>query len=113
MKQKKEIRKPLYEKYDGRCAYCGDLMKFEDMTVDHIIPLAKGGQWEWENYHPCCIECNAYKADKTVEEMRNEIEEQLLGIRPEQKTFHFAQRLMAEEATSVVFYFEGRATHED
>ncbi len=36
------------------------------MTVDHIIPLTKGGKNSLENQVPCCYECNHRKADQRL-----------------------------------------------
>lgn len=30
-----EIRRQVYEKCNGHCAYCGCELKYEDMQVDH------------------------------------------------------------------------------
>lgn len=45
---------------DGhRCAYCG---RHAD-TVDHVIPLSRGGErTSWLNTVACCVACNARKA---------------------------------------------------
>ncbi len=33
----------VYAKYNGKCAICGQPVKFKKMTVDHKVPLSKGG----------------------------------------------------------------------
>lgn len=61
---------------DGyKCAYCGrgDL----PLTVDHIIPKARGGDDNWENLISACTKCNNKKGDRTPEEARMP-----LNIRP-------------------------------
>lgn len=35
----KKIRKEVYRKYDGHCAYCGREIAYKDMQVDHFLPL--------------------------------------------------------------------------
>lgn len=55
----------LVESYSGRCAYCGAQ---EPMTVDHVIPLSKGGSNGIENILPACRPCNTSKGTKSVEE---------------------------------------------
>ena len=34
------------------------------MTIDHIIPVSKGGEGNIENLQPMCLECNMAKGDK-------------------------------------------------
>jgi 5-methylcytosine-specific restriction endonuclease McrA len=45
----------------GVCYYCGRLLEPKDLTMDHIIPLARGGRSTKENLVPCCKECNNKK----------------------------------------------------
>ena len=47
-----------------RCLWCG---KTEPLTVDHIIPLSKGGRNHIENCQPLCRPCNSKKATKTMD----------------------------------------------
>lgn len=46
------------------CGYCGDYAA----TVDHIVPLSRGGQNTWTNTVACCGPCNTRKADRTPAE---------------------------------------------
>lgn len=47
--------------YGGVCPCCG---RVAELTVDHIIPLAKGGtNWIW-NLQPLCFSCNSAKSDR-------------------------------------------------
>lgn len=46
------------------CGYCGQ----HAATVDHIVPLSRGGQNTWLNTVACCTRCNAGKANMTPEE---------------------------------------------
>jgi 5-methylcytosine-specific restriction endonuclease McrA len=43
------------------CKKCGSK---ENLTVDHIIPLSKGGTNDWNNLQTLCFKCNHLKADK-------------------------------------------------
>lgn len=57
--------------HNGNCAYCGAVAD----TIDHRIPLSRGGKHEPENIVPACRTCNFRKHTKTDEEfilsMRN------------------------------------------
>ena len=44
------------------------------MTVDHIKPKSKGGNFSIKNLDPMCCFCNTAKGDKYVEESTNEPE---------------------------------------
>jgi 5-methylcytosine-specific restriction endonuclease McrA len=52
----------LKEKYENRCALCGSE---EKLTIDHIVPLAKGGSNYISNIQPLCGRCNRTKGTKT------------------------------------------------
>lgn len=45
----------------GICYYCGRKFPPASLTMDHIIPLGKGGKSVKENLVPCCKECNNKK----------------------------------------------------
>lgn len=47
-----------------RCQYCGERFEGDDLTFDHVIPRAAGGQTVWENILSCCIQCNMRKRDR-------------------------------------------------
>lgn len=75
---KKSERKKVYDKYGGRCSYCGNEIKsISDMQVDHIVP--KRGWYTGmtdnqinhvDNYNPSCRRCNHYKRANSLELFR-------------------------------------------
>lgn len=56
-----DVRKILYDNVNGKCAICGKSLLFQDITLDHIIPLIQNGKDEVENLQICCYECNQMK----------------------------------------------------
>jgi 5-methylcytosine-specific restriction endonuclease McrA len=50
---------------DFICQYCGSR---EELTVDHIIPVSRGGKTEFENCVTACKICNARKGNKLPSE---------------------------------------------
>ncbi|MGV1099239.1 HNH endonuclease [Thiovibrio sp. JS02] len=45
----------------GLCHYCGRKFSPKDLTLDHIVPLARGGTSSKGNMVTCCKECNNLK----------------------------------------------------
>jgi len=68
----------LKKKFGTKCYYCKKEMDFsvgvgrkfnKDMaTIEHLIPLARGGEHTWENTVLACRHCNISKNAKTIEE---------------------------------------------
>ena len=52
---------------DGVCRYCG---KSQPLTMDHRVPLSRGGRHEIANLIPACKPCNSRKHTRTEEEFR-------------------------------------------
>jgi hypothetical protein len=50
------------------CAYCGLVFHAKDLTMEHILPRARGGAWSWMNLVAACYPCNARKGCRTPEE---------------------------------------------
>ena len=46
---------------DGICHYCRQSFPPKELTMDHVIPLARGGRSEKFNLVPCCKDCNTKK----------------------------------------------------
>lgn len=58
-----EDRKIIYNKSNGCCELCGKRLLFQDMTLDHIVPLSMGGKDEMENLQSSCSLCNQFKSN--------------------------------------------------
>ena len=54
----------LCDKYGNRCLCCGEITK---LTVDHIVPLSKGGSNDISNVQPICGPCNSKKGTQTID----------------------------------------------
>ncbi len=52
--------------YDQRCAYC--FRKPKRLTLDHVVPLIRGGSNAIENCVPACRSCNCSKGPKDLKE---------------------------------------------
>ncbi len=54
----------------GICAYCQGSFPPSALTMDHIVPLARGGRSTKGNVVPCCKACNATKKYWTPAELQ-------------------------------------------
>ena len=52
----------------GRCHHCGQAFPPEALTMDHLIPVARGGTSSKGNVVPACFSCNQAKAAQTPAE---------------------------------------------
>ena len=60
----REIRKSQWWKRrlaEGSCYYCGEKFLPKDLTMDHIVPLIRGGKSTKGNIVAACKECNNRK----------------------------------------------------
>jgi tetratricopeptide (TPR) repeat protein len=53
----------IKHQYKQKCIYCGEE---KQLTMDHVIPISKGGHHVKENIVPACRSCNCRKGDKPV-----------------------------------------------
>ena len=53
----------------GVCHYCGGHFDPSQLTMDHVVPVARGGRSERGNVVPCCKDCNSRKKYNTPAEM--------------------------------------------
>jgi 5-methylcytosine-specific restriction protein A len=60
----------------GVCHHCGERFLAKDLTMDHLVPLARGGLSTKNNLVPSCKPCNAGKrlstpVDLLLEQIRS------------------------------------------
>jgi 5-methylcytosine-specific restriction endonuclease McrA len=54
----------ILESSGNACTYCGTTEK--KLELDHVVPLAKGGEHAPHNIVPACHSCNCRKRDRAV-----------------------------------------------
>ena len=123
---KKQERQIIFDKFGGRCAYCGcELSK--GWHADHIEPIVRDSKWNrdkgrfeqtgtcrkpenetLENYNPACASCNIQKNSYTIEQFRHNIKRYVISLNAYSTQYKFAKRynLVTETENEVVFYFE-------
>jgi 5-methylcytosine-specific restriction endonuclease McrA len=117
----KDVRKLVYEKCGGHCAYCGKEISMRQMQVDHIEPhwhtiteqeaerynITKGSH-SISNLNPSCARCNKWKSTWTLEQFRDVIKTSLDRLERDTPNFRLAKDygLLAIHEKSVTFHFE-------
>lgn len=63
----------------GICHHCGGRYSPQQLTMDHVVPLARGGTSSKNNIVPSCKPCNTgKKLDTPVEQLFKQLEEERL-----------------------------------
>lgn len=56
---------------DGfKCSYCDRGLSVNTCTVDHVVPVTRGGSKTWQNVVAACKPCNVKKRNRTPEEAK-------------------------------------------
>ena len=63
-----EERATVYNNAHGICEICGKFVPMNSFTVDHIIPISKGGTYEFSNLQLAHESCNLMKTDALPED---------------------------------------------
>ena len=118
----KQQREAVFNKYGGRCAYCGYELTLRTMQVDHIKAVYTSSlennnvetqDDSFDNLNPSCRQCNFYKSTLNIEQFRNKIKTTLYETC--QNTF---QAKLAKKLGMMVvtqfdkFYFEKNFNHD-
>ena len=61
-------RENIYARDKYCCQYCGERLRSQELTCDHVVPRSRGGSTEWTNLVTCCPACNRKKGGKTPQE---------------------------------------------
>ena len=67
----REIKKSPWWKnkiHKGVCHFCGQKFSPDQLSMDHIVPLARGGKSTKGNIVAACVECNRKKKLETPAE---------------------------------------------
>jgi len=129
---KKSDREIIFNKFGGRCAYCGDPLQ-KGWHVDEIEPVRRNHVWNHDkrrneidknnpmmhperlhidNQNPSCASCNINKHSESLEDFRKAIKGYMVHLNERNTQFKIAKRygLVIEIDKPVVFYFETLTT---
>ena len=63
------LRLKVYARSQFRCSYCGISVSDSELTVDHVVPISKGGTNDIENLRAACRTCNSAKGVAGLEDL--------------------------------------------
>lgn len=111
----KKQRLELFDKYDGKCAYCGEDLK-KGWHADHVEPIRRNGDGTclkasrdvFENMNPSCAPCNINKHSMSLEAFRKSIEQYVNSLNNHSTQYKMAKKygLVEETSLKVKFWFE-------
>lgn len=73
----------VMQRDDHTCQYCGQRLPRRELTIDHVVPRARGGETKWNNVVTACHRCNSRKGDRLPSEAG-----MALFQNPQQPTVH-------------------------
>lgn len=63
-------RRNVFKRDHYTCQYCNTQPGGDELTIDHVVPRAQGGESSWTNCVLACLECNSRKADRTPQQAK-------------------------------------------
>lgn len=58
-------RREVLRRDNHTCQYCGSN---KHLTLDHVIPVSRGGEHKWDNVVTACEKCNQRKSNRTPDD---------------------------------------------
>jgi HNH endonuclease len=74
---RRAVKDDVLRRDNYTCQFCGRRFEGDKLTIDHLIPIARGGLDEPTNYVACCEPCNQQKADMPLEEFAQTVNVQV------------------------------------
>ena len=87
-------RRNVFKRDKYTCQYCGRQPGGDELTIDHVVPRAQGGESSWKNCVLACWQCNAEKADRTPAQARMKLRKE--PVRPAWKPLYSEHALRME-----------------
>lgn len=61
-------RANIYLRDRNRCQYCGRKFSSSELSLDHVVPISRGGRSTWLNVVCACLKCNVRKGNRLPDE---------------------------------------------
>ena len=66
--QKRKLRAQLFGGHTTKpCCFCRRILTFSSATLEHVVPLSRGGKWNKDNLRLSCYDCNQERGSEIFE----------------------------------------------
>ena len=96
-KLKPKERRRVLEQLGNKCSYCGKLCKQNDIHLDHVIPISRGGGADRDNLAAACCMCNITKYDLFIEDFFDKVLSRRNEIKKEMRYYNKVIRHMKQK----------------
>ena len=69
-----EVRNYVFQRDKYQCQSCGKISQETQLSIDHIIPLSRGGKNDISNLQTLCLTCNQQKTNNIDNRFRRHFE---------------------------------------
>lgn len=85
---------------DKHCLRCGTQ---DELTIDHISPICRGGRDDFSNLQTLCMRCNAWKNDREIDYRGQKPDTSLQWHHVDSKREHQEQQYIIYHRTKPMF----------
>lgn len=100
----------LKNRFNNSCAYCSSNLP---LSLDHIIPVAKGGNHSIGNFLPACLRCNSSKCNKTIAEWKLFLKQKGIKVNSTLPFINLSERHLVFPNSSEDYLFIKKKLFED
>jgi len=87
-------RRNVFKRDRFTCQYCSTQPGSDELTIDHVVPRAQGGESTWTNCVLACLDCNSRKADRTPEQAKMKLRKE--AVRPKWRPLYSRHAMKME-----------------
>lgn len=97
----KKTRFEAFKRDSFTCSYCGKTPPAVVLELDHIIPLAHGGQDDLDNLTTACFDCNRGKGARPLDELPESLTDRMALMEEKREQLRQFERMMAASRRKV------------
>lgn len=115
----KKLRFEIFKRDDFTCVYCGQKPPHVVLEVDHIVPVASGGENHFGNLITACFDCNRGKGKTELSSIPESLADKAARIKEAEAQLKAYRKILQSQADrehndawAVIHVLFGDSTHE-